>query len=187
LRAYLYIRPTSVTTDATSGNPKVTFLLHLVGTGSTPATNIVTGNIAHDFPYPMPDPFELPLDYVTNDILASFNEMDPPETSPLDPITIVLDKQKVSEISDGKRLIFVYGFLQYRDIFSRDWAVRYCFFYDWESLTKTGNAIRCPWHNDRKQEQLRQILPEEMAKIIRERSTIMKVPSFTRNILKPPR
>ncbi len=183
LRAYLYVRPKSVTTTEQN---EITFRTHIVSTGSTPATNIITTTVARDFPYPLPDPFDLPLDYVRDEILGATSEITPPESPDLDPVVIALNKEKVTEISSGKRLIFLYGTLQYRDVFSRDWSVLYCFFYDWESITKTGNANPCPWHNERKQEVLQQIAPADIPNIIRNRPKTLHVSSFKR-IAVPPR
>ena len=164
-----------------SEEPRVAFHLHVLGSGSTPATNITTLTIPHDFPYPLPDPFDLPLDYVTDNI--GFSATESPE---IDPVYLPLDQQKIAEFKNKKRLAYVYGHLGYYDAFRQHWSVEYCFLYNWSNISGTGNPTVCPWHNERKRDELKQIDASELERARRERPKTRRVPSFKIGIMENP-
>jgi hypothetical protein len=188
LRTYLFVRPKNLNPpNVASVTPTVAFHFHIVGTGATPATSISTHAIAHDFPYPLPEPFDLPLDYVTEKVAFSLGEVMPTESPDIDPIYLPLDRQGVLEFGNNKRIAFVYGVLGYFDAFGQYWVVEYCYLYDWLAISQTGNSKICPWHNERKRDELKPVKAADMERLIRERPKTRRVPSFTLDTLTDPK
>ena len=107
----------------------------------------------------------------------------PTESPEIDPVYLPLDQQKIAEFKNNKRLAYVYGHLGYYDAFRQHWSVEYCFLYNWSNISGTGSPTVCPWHNERKRDELKQIDASELERARRERPKTRRVPSFKIGIM----
>jgi hypothetical protein len=110
-------------------------------TGRTPAINVrplVEDASIRSQPDKIPEP-----NLVITDNMLGHPQILPPDTSTVSDLPSTMDEKAFEEIVTLRRRVFVFGRVEYDDVFSGHHWYNYCMY-----LTPGGAFANCPFHNE---------------------------------------
>jgi len=147
LRAYISITPGLVIEQDDANNIRFEFQPWIKNTGQTPAYEVKYSARSVISTYPLPDDFTFPVVgtgvYTSSSVLGSGEQL----FAVIAADSMYATAELAAIKAPGNRRIWVYGTVEYTDVFEKKRSTKFCFFILWRGIS--GPAwMRYGRHND---------------------------------------